>query len=53
MSTAFTAVGAFPIPTASKDAALLATLTPGGYSVQVSGVGGATGLIIVEVYEVP
>ena len=35
----------------SRDAALVATLVPGNYSVQVSGVGGTTGIALVEVYE--
>jgi hypothetical protein len=46
-------VGAFPLPAGSRDAALLASLPPGAYSVQVAGVGGATGLVIVEIYEAP
>jgi hypothetical protein len=29
------------------------TLDPGSYTVQVSGVSGATGISLVEVYEVP
>jgi hypothetical protein len=37
----------------SKDAALLLTLQPGIYTAQVSGVAGATGVALVEVYEVP
>ena len=54
LSAAFTAVGAFQLagPT-SRDAALLATLAPGNYTVQVSGVGNTTGTALVEVYEVP
>jgi hypothetical protein len=48
----FSAVGAFDLGTTSKDAALLITLPPGGYSVQVSGVGDTTGSGMVEVYEV-
>jgi cyclophilin family peptidyl-prolyl cis-trans isomerase len=43
----------FPLPAGSKDAALLLTLNPGTYTVQVSGVGNATGVALVEVYEVP
>ena len=43
-------VGAFAIPPASNDAVLLAALEPGAYSVQVTG---PTGLVLVEVYEVP
>lgn len=46
-------VGAFPLPTSSKDAALLVTLGVGAYTVQVSGVGNTTGVCLVEVYEIP
>jgi sugar lactone lactonase YvrE len=53
LSAAFTAVGAFALEAASRDAALLATLPPGNYTVRVSGVDGTTGVAIVEVYEVP
>jgi M6 family metalloprotease-like protein len=49
----FRTVGAFPLLEDSKDAALLATLEPGSYTVQVSGVGGTTGVALVEIYEVP
>ena len=52
LSAAFAQVGAFALPADSKDAAVLVTLDPGNYSVQVGGLGG-TGLAIVEVYEVP
>lgn len=52
LSAAFAAVGAFALPDNSKDAALLATLAPGSYTVQVSG-DKASGLALVEVYEVP
>jgi uncharacterized protein (DUF1800 family) len=49
---AFTQAGAFPFAAGSKDAALLVDLQPGGsYSIQVSGVGGATGTALVEVYD--
>ncbi len=53
LTAAFTNVGAFALPAASKDAALLLTLQPGSYTAQVSGVGGASGLTLVEVYEAP
>jgi hypothetical protein len=46
-------VGAFRLPAASRDAALLIRLNPGAYTAQVSGVNGATGVALVEVYEVP
>ncbi|HEY1110297.1 MAG TPA: hypothetical protein VGE76_16720 [Opitutaceae bacterium] len=46
--------GAFALSsTASRDAALVATLTPGSYTAQVTGAAGASGLVLVEVYEVP
>ena len=53
LTAAYGQVGAFGLPPASKDAALLATLAPGGYSVQVSGTANTTGVALVEVYEVP
>jgi outer membrane protein assembly factor BamB len=46
-------VGAFALPAASRDAVLLIRLNPGAYTAQVSGVNGATGVALVEVYEVP
>jgi uncharacterized protein (DUF1800 family) len=48
----FTAVGAFTWMAGSRDAALLATLAPGAYTAQVSGVGATTGVALIEVYEV-
>lgn len=53
LGAAFTQVGAFALPTGSKDAALLVTLSSGNYTAQINGVNGASGLAIVEVYEVP
>jgi hypothetical protein len=46
-------VGAFAVPDDSRDAVLLTTLQPGQYSVQISGGAGGSGLVLVEVYEVP
>lgn len=46
-------VGAFPLGAGSKDAAFVVTLTPGVYTVHASGVGGSTGVALVEVYLVP
>jgi len=46
-------VGAFPFSAGSKDAAILITIPPGTYAALVSGSGSATGLALVEVYEVP
>jgi len=53
LTDTFRRLGAFALPADSKDAALLVTLQPGNYTVQVSGVAGATGLGLLEVYEVP
>lgn len=46
-------VGAFPLAAGGRDAALLLSLPPGTYSAQVTGAGAATGIALVEVYEVP
>jgi hypothetical protein len=53
LAAAFVQVAAFPLPATSGDAALLVTLAPGQYTAQVAGTGGATGVALVEVYEVP
>lgn len=53
LSAAFTSVGAFALPSGSKDAALEATLPPGNYTAVVRGVGGTTGVALVELYELP
>jgi len=52
LATAAAQVGAFPLPTGSADAAILATLAPGAYTAVVDGVDGATGLGLVEAYDV-
>ncbi len=51
-AASFSAVGAFGLAAGSLDSALLATLAPGSYTAQVSGVGGGTGVSLIEVYEV-
>ncbi len=54
LRAAATAQGAFALPEGSRDAAMLVTLAPGSYTVQVAGVGAGTaaqGVAIVEVYE--
>ncbi len=54
LRAAFDSVGAFALPNAtSKDGALVATLAPGPYTVQVGGPAGATGIVLVEIYELP
>ena len=45
------AVGAFALQGGSADSALLASLAPGDYSVELSGVGSTTGVGLIEVYE--
>jgi arylsulfatase A-like enzyme len=47
------AVGAFALPSGSRDAALLVTLPAGSYSAVVSGVGETTGTALVEIYVAP
>jgi hypothetical protein len=49
----FSRVGAFALTAGSRDSALITTLPPGGYTVQVSGVGNTPGEALVEVYELP
>jgi len=46
------AVGAFTLPSGSADCALLLTLPPGAYTAVVSGVGGTSGVALVEAYGV-
>ena len=44
-------VGAFAFAPGSADSALFLSLTPGNYTAELSGLGGTTGLGLVEVYE--
>lgn len=54
LSATFASVGAFALPAASRDAALIATLPAGrAYTVQISGVNNTTGEALVEIYELP
>lgn len=46
-------VGAFVFNIGSSDSAVALTLAPGAYTAQVSGVGGTTGVALVEIYVVP
>ncbi len=45
-------VKAFPMLMGSLDSALLVTIPPGSYTAQVSGINSATGVGMVEIYEV-
>ena len=44
--------GAFALAAGSADAAAIAVLAPGAYTLQVSGAAGATGVALAEVYEI-
>jgi hypothetical protein len=46
-------VGAFALAPGSADAALIIYLAPGSYTAQVSGTGAASGVALVELYELP
>jgi hypothetical protein len=46
-------VGAFALASGSADSALVMNLQPGAYTMQITGVGGTTGVALAEVYEVP
>jgi sugar lactone lactonase YvrE len=52
VASATATVGAFALPSGSADCALLLTLQPGSYTAVVSGVGGTTGVALVEVYQI-
>jgi len=52
ISTASALAGAFPLPVGSKDAALLITLPPGIYTVQVTSLSNGNGVALVEIYDV-
>lgn len=49
-AAAFTQVSAFPLTPGSKDAALVANLTPGNYTMQITA-GTETGIALAEVYD--
>ncbi len=47
----FNAVGAFSLPTNSRDAAIVARLAPGSYTAQLAGSDAISGVTLVEVYD--
>ncbi|MBL9213717.1 MAG: immunoglobulin domain-containing protein, partial [Opitutaceae bacterium] len=51
ISAASAQAGAFTL--SNNDSALITTLAPGNYTAQVTGVGGGTGIALIEVYELP
>lgn len=48
----FATAGAFSLVVGTSDAAMVATLQPGSYTVTVSSANGGTGVALVEIYEV-
>ena len=53
IAAAASKVGAFGLTSGSADSALLAFFAPGAYTAQVTNAAGATGVALVEVYELP
>jgi hypothetical protein len=51
LSTAFAQMGAFALPAASLDSAVVASLPSGAYTTQVAGANGGTGVVLMEVYD--
>jgi hypothetical protein len=51
LAATFVSVGAFPLPVASRDAALAAGFEAGSYTAQVAGAGGSTGIALLELYD--
>lgn len=51
LTSAFASVGAFPLPAASLDSAALLSPNSGGFTVQISGKGSASGVVIAEIYD--
>ncbi|HWA85021.1 MAG TPA: DVUA0089 family protein, partial [Opitutus sp.] len=49
----FSKVGAFQLASGSFDSALVITLQPGVYTAQATGRNGETGVVLLEIYEVP
>lgn len=49
-AAAMAGVGAFPLSAGSRDAALVLDLAPGNFTIQVTGTAGATGVALVEIY---
>lgn len=52
LSSAATQIGASSLAAGSKDSAMIATLAPGAYSVQLSGANSTTGVALAEIYDV-
>jgi hypothetical protein len=53
IASAAESAAAFAFATGSKDAAILITLAPGTYTAQVTSTTSATGVALIENYELP
>jgi hypothetical protein len=53
IAAAAASVGAFSLAAGSSDSALIVNLAPGAYTAQISGVNGAVGSAMIEIYELP
>ena len=53
IAAAAASVGAFNLTANSQDAALLITVAPGAYTVEVKGKGETEGIALLEIYEIP
>ncbi len=51
IASAMTAAGAFALNPASLDAAIVRTMSPGGYTAQITASGSATGIVLAELYD--
>jgi len=51
LAATFVSAGAFPLTTGSKDSALVITVQPGNYSVQLTSADGSAGRGLIEIYE--
>lgn len=49
---AASSVGAFTLTNNSRDAMILVSLPPGAYTAQASGIGGTSGVALIEIYDV-
>jgi hypothetical protein len=53
IGSVFAAVGAFTLAAGTEDSAMSLMLSPGAYTAQVTSKSGASGVVLIEVYEVP
>jgi len=51
LATLFTQVGAFALAPTSADAVISSTLSPGVYTIQLSGANGGSGRALIEIYD--